>query len=88
MAPAAEPPPDGFPDPQTRERHELLTRPTIVSVRAGMIRLAVRRSPSLAERERDLLLAETAAIQDAVRAIAADADRNGGDARGAGCGTR
>ncbi len=79
MAPADDAPPADPDASLDRLRHDVLTPLTVIRGRAYLLERAVRRSPTLADEERERMLAGLAAIEAAVAAVVAVLDEAVGD---------
>ena len=65
---------------RARLRHDVLTPLTAIRARAQMVDRAARRSATLADGEREAMLANLAAVEAGVAAILLVVDGMGGDA--------
>jgi hypothetical protein len=74
MAPAGDAPDGRHADPLDQLRHDLKTPLTTILARSQLQERALRRSPSLADAERETLLAGLVAIEAAVYALVAVID--------------
>jgi signal transduction histidine kinase len=86
--PAADDSPDGFVyDAADQLRHDLKTPLTAIYARAYLVARAIRRAPSLTDKERVTMLAGITAIETAVRTMSAVIDAMGDEARASRSGT-
>ncbi len=77
MTPGGDAPDGRHDDPLDQLRHDLLTPVTTILARSQLQRRALRRSSSLPDAEREILLAGLAAIEAAVYALVAVIDAMG-----------